>query len=137
MAVLYGSGYEGTIPNDDVVSLATMLIGFDECDPVSRSVIESGWVESWKLMDYIEPKIEGLDFNSAAAVEYPAFSPYFGRIQGTNKHQLSYRLGCGAPSSSVGTCWKTGPSLEQPPKKQPGSGTLDTDTIVLECYSRF
>ncbi|KAK3897538.1 killer toxin subunits alpha beta [Staphylotrichum tortipilum] len=86
MAAIHDSEYEGTISNDDVVSLATMLIGYTECDWSQRREVRSGWLQSWKLMDHVRPKVSNLDFNSAAAIEYlgpPAINqPYQYRIKG-------------------------------------------------------
>jgi hypothetical protein len=39
MAAIHDSGYEGTISDDDVVSLATMLIRFTGCDRVQGQQI--------------------------------------------------------------------------------------------------
>ncbi|KAK3309327.1 uncharacterized protein B0T15DRAFT_460 [Chaetomium strumarium] len=85
MAAIHDSGYEGTISDDGVVSLATMLIGYTSCDLLERQAIRSGWLQSWKLMDYIRPKVNSLDLNSAAAIEYlgpPAVNqPYQDRFK--------------------------------------------------------
>ena len=86
MAAIHPSGYQETIPDGDVVALATTLRGFEGCDKVRKQDIYSGWYQSWELMNFIRPKVNNMDFNSAAAVEYlgpPAIiSPYFDRIKG-------------------------------------------------------
>ncbi|KAL2256741.1 hypothetical protein VTK26DRAFT_1190 [Humicola hyalothermophila] len=85
LAAQYEAGYRGVISPDDVVSMATVLTGFQGCDRLDKRAIYGGWYQSWKLMDFIRPKVSGLDFNSAAAVEYlgpPAvISPYFDRFK--------------------------------------------------------
>lgn len=58
----------------NLTDLATRLIGWDGCSKLNGmdpAVIYSGWQQSWKLMNlmYKEAK-NGIDFNSAAAVEY-------------------------------------------------------------------
>lgn len=60
----------------NLTDLATKLTGWEGCtieNGMPSKAIYSGWVQSWKLMNlmYKEAK-SGIDFNSAAAVEYLA-----------------------------------------------------------------
>ncbi|KAJ5657645.1 uncharacterized protein N7484_001294 [Penicillium longicatenatum] len=51
--------------------LGTALIGNDGCTALQKQQIRSGWVQSWKIMNYIYKVAKaGIDFNEAAAVEY-------------------------------------------------------------------
>ncbi|KAJ5992306.1 hypothetical protein N7451_008030 [Penicillium sp. IBT 35674x] len=51
--------------------LGTALIGNDKCTALQKQQIRSGWVQSWKIMNYIYKVAKaGIDFNEAAAVEY-------------------------------------------------------------------
>ncbi|KAJ6014734.1 hypothetical protein N7540_009325 [Penicillium herquei] len=51
--------------------LGTALIGNDGCTALQKQQIKSGWVQSWKIMNYIYKVAKaGIDFNEAAAVEY-------------------------------------------------------------------
>lgn len=69
------NGYStSSFANYNLTDLATKLVGWEGCTAergMPPKDVYSGWVQSWKIMNlmYKEAK-SGIDFNSAAAVEY-------------------------------------------------------------------
>ncbi|EAW20625.1 uncharacterized protein NFIA_030580 [Aspergillus fischeri NRRL 181] len=66
------SGYNiSDFADFNLTILGTALTGEDGCTTLQKKQIRSGWVESWKIMNYIYKVAKaGIDFNEAAAVEY-------------------------------------------------------------------
>ncbi|GFF32832.1 hypothetical protein IFM46972_03692 [Aspergillus udagawae] len=66
------SGYNiSDFADFNLTILGTALIGEDGCTPLQKQQIRSGWVESWKIMNYMYTVAKaGIDFNEAAVVEY-------------------------------------------------------------------
>lgn len=57
--------------NFNLTILGTALIGNEKCTALQKQQIRSGWVQSWKIMNYIYKVAKAsIDFNEAAAVEY-------------------------------------------------------------------
>lgn len=69
------SGYDTSeFTTYNLSDLATRLIGWEGCTTargMPRAVVYSGWQQSWKLMNRMKEEANGgMDFNSAAAIEY-------------------------------------------------------------------
>ncbi|KAK4031213.1 glycoside hydrolase [Parachaetomium inaequale] len=95
--------------------LATRLIGWTGCNGAQRRAIYSGWQQSWKIINlmYNEAK-NGMDLNSAAAVEYlgppssseairSSFESIFKKYATIQPGYLSTpnKCPCGVPSTTV------------------------------------
>lgn len=72
----------------NLTDLATRLIGFEGCTVergMPKNVVYSGWQQSWKLMNLMyEESKNGIDFNSAAALEF------FGPPSETQQQQSNF-----------------------------------------------
>jgi hypothetical protein len=70
-AALAQSEYDLASFNGNVSDLATRLIRYDGCNRLQKQQIYAGWQQSWKIMNLIYKEAKnGIDWNSAAAVEY-------------------------------------------------------------------
>jgi hypothetical protein len=119
----------------NLTDLATRLVGFEKCTKerdMPAATVYSGWQQSWKLMNlmYKEAK-NGIDFSSAAAIEYlggpsgttPQRANYKDILQNLATIQPGYRLVPGWFD------WRLNVRCDDPALKCPCSDTLIAYTL--------
>jgi hypothetical protein len=109
------SGYNiSDFADFNLTILATALIGEDGCDDLQKKQIRSGWVESWKIMNYMYKVAKaGIDFNEAAAVEYLG-PPSMNQDQWSNYKAIYLNLATIQPGWVDWFAWKIAVRCDDP-----------------------